>query len=91
MVGTSIGALMSLLRCRRRRWDFAPWVGAARSLTWSGVFKVLQTENRYGLPATLRLYLRGVIGHLFRHDAHGSMHLSAMATPLPSAASSPPG
>ncbi len=82
MSGTSIGALMSLFRCRRRRWDFAPWVGAARSLTWSGVFKVLQSENRYGLPATLRLYLRGAIGHLFRHEAHGFMRLSDMEIPL---------
>ena len=82
MVGTSIGALMSLFRCRLRRWDFAPWVGAARSLTWSGVFKVLQSENRYGLPATLRLYLRGAIGHLFRHEEHGFMRMSDMEIPL---------
>ena len=82
MVGTSIGALMSLFRCRRKRWDFAPWVGAARSLTWAGVFKVLQTQNRYGLPASLRLFLRGAIGHLFRHDDHGFMRISDMEIPL---------
>jgi len=82
MAGTSIGALMSLFRCRRRRWDFAPWIGAARSLSWAGVFKVLQSENRYGLPASLRLYLRGAIGHLFRHDEHGFMRISDMEIPL---------
>jgi predicted acylesterase/phospholipase RssA len=82
MAGTSIGALMSLFRCRIRRWDFAPWVGAARSLTWAGVFKVLQSENRYGLPATLRLYLRGAIGHFFRHEDHGFMRMSDMEIPL---------
>jgi hypothetical protein len=65
MVGTSIGALMSMFRARLRRYDFAPLVTAAKRLSWGGVFQVLETANRYGLPATLRLRLRTALGPLF--------------------------
>ena len=82
MAGTSIGALMSMFRCRRRRWDIAPLVAAARQLSWSKVFQVLETENRYGLPATLRLYLRQTLGQLFRHDSGRQLWLSDMEIPL---------
>jgi predicted acylesterase/phospholipase RssA len=64
MVGTSIGALMSVFRARLRRYDFVPLVAAARRLSWGGVFQVLETSNRYGLPATLRLRLRTALGSL---------------------------
>lgn len=64
MVGTSIGALMSIFRARLRRYDFVPLVAAARRLSWGGVFQMLETDNRYGLPATLRLRLRTALGSL---------------------------
>lgn len=71
IAGTSIGALMSLFRARRRHFDGAPLIAAARRLTWDRVFRVLHTESRYGLPAALRLYLRSAIGHIFRSpDGH---------------------
>jgi len=82
MVGTSIGGLMAMFRARRARYDFAPLVAAARALSWGEVFRVLQTENRYGLPATLRLQLRHVLGPMFRTDEGRSMWLSDMGIPL---------
>lgn len=82
MSGTSIGALMSMFRCRRRRYDFAPLVSAARKLTWGGVFQVLETENKYGLPATLRLHLRSALSSLFEHESGRPLWLSDMEIPL---------
>lgn len=82
MVGTSIGSLMSLFRTRRRIWDFAPLVGAARDLSWTNTFSVLEMENRYGLPASLRLYLRRAIGKYFRREDGQTMRLSDMEIPL---------
>ncbi|MBX2797610.1 MAG: patatin-like phospholipase family protein [Myxococcales bacterium] len=82
MVGTSIGALMSLFRARRRRYDFAPLVSAARRLSWGGVFQVLETTNRYGLPATLRLKLRNALGTLFERDDGEPMQIGDMQIPL---------
>jgi predicted acylesterase/phospholipase RssA len=63
--GTSMGALIALFRARRRVFDPAPMYHAAQRLTWQGVFRILEQESRYGLPATLRLYLRSAIGSLF--------------------------
>ncbi len=82
MVGTSIGSLMSMFRARRRRYDLAAYVAAARSLSWGGVFQVLETANRYGLPATLRLRLRAAIGHMFLREDGQPMRLSDMEIPL---------
>lgn len=82
MAGTSIGALMSMFRARRRRYDFAPLVSAARKLSWGGVFQVLETENKYGLPATLRLHLRAALGGLFRHEEGRALLLSDLEIPL---------
>ncbi len=82
MTGTSIGALMGLFRARRRRYDFAPLVNAAKRLAWTNTFQVLETENRYGLPATLRLYLRQAIGNLFIREDGRTMWLSDMEIPL---------
>lgn len=64
--GTSIGSLMSLFRARRKVFDGAPLVEAAQRLSWERVFRVLDVQSRYGLPATLRLYLRAAIGSIFR-------------------------
>jgi predicted acylesterase/phospholipase RssA len=82
MAGTSIGSLMAMFRCRRRRWDMAPLVAAARQLSWTGIFKVLQTENRYGLPATLRLHLQGALGGLFRNEDDRALLLGDLEIPL---------
>ncbi len=82
MVGTSIGGLMSMFRARRERYDFAPLVAAARALSWGEVFRVFQTENRYGLPATLRLQLRHVLGPMFRDDEGTPLNLSDLGIPL---------
>ena len=65
IAGTSIGSLMGIFRARRRIFDGAPLVEASHRLAWDRVFRVLQMESRYGLPATLRLYLRAAIGSLF--------------------------
>ena len=82
MVGTSIGALMSMFRARRARYDFAPLVSGARALAWGKVFRVFQSENRYGLPATLKLYLRDTLGSMFQHEDGRPLWLSDMGIPL---------
>lgn len=63
--GTSMGALIALFRARRKVFDSAPMYHAAQRLTWPSVFRILQMDSRYGVPATLRLYLRSAIGSLF--------------------------
>lgn len=82
MVGTSIGGLTSLFRCRRRRYDPVPAIEAARRLSWSDVLRIGESESRYGLPATLRLYLRSALGDLFRHQSGEPLRLDDMQIPL---------
>ncbi len=82
LAGTSIGALMGIFRARRKIFDGAHLVEAARRLSWEKVFRVLQTENRYGLPATLRLYLRAAIGSLFHNVEGQPLRFSDLEIPL---------
>lgn len=65
VAGTSMGSLISMFRARHRVFDAAKMVAAARQLSWQTVFRVLEMESRYGIPATLRLYLRAALGNLF--------------------------
>ena len=63
--GTSIGSLISLFRARADVFDQLPMFEAVRRLRWSKVFRVLEVSNRYGVPATLRLYLRDALDTIF--------------------------
>ena len=81
MVGTSIGGLTSVFRARRRRFDLAAIVSASRELAWSDVLRVLEVEARYGLPATLRMYIRSALGKLFLTEDGRPMWLSDMEIP----------
>lgn len=76
LVGTSIGALTSLFRARRRPFELAPIVEASKHLAWGNVLRVLESDSRYGMPATLRIYLRDALGHLFLGEDGQPLRLS---------------
>ena len=82
IAGTSMGALIALFRARRKVFDPAPMFHAARRLSWPGVFRILQTESRYGVPATLRLYLRSAIGSLFHTPDGRPLTFADLEVPL---------
>jgi len=82
MVGTSMGSLMSIFRSRTRHYDLAVAVAAAKELSWKDVFRVLETESRYGLPATLRMYLQSSLGPILNRDLDKDLWLSDMEIPL---------
>jgi len=82
IAGTSMGALMGLFRARLRAFDGAPMVAAAERLNWQRVFRVLDLDSRYGLPATLRLYLRDAIGHLFQNQDGEPMRFRDTGIPM---------
>ena len=71
LAGTSMGSLISMFRARHRVFDAAKMVAAARALSWPTVFRVLEMDSRYGIPATLRLYLRAALGSLFTLPEQG--------------------
>lgn len=65
LVGTSIGAILSLFRSRIPHFDYTDIVNIVRTLSWKKLFRAVSTESRWGLPAALRLYLRAGIGRYF--------------------------
>lgn len=82
LAGTSMGALMCMFRARLRPFDGAPLVAAARRLSWTRIFRVLEMESRYGIPASLRLYLRSALGSLFQLPDGRFMTFRDTAIPL---------
>lgn len=82
IAGTSIGSLIAMFRARTRIFDQLPMLEAVRSLNWSSVLRVLDIENRYGVPATLRLYLRSSLDELLQSKNGRSMRFSDCEIPL---------
>lgn len=84
LVGTSIGAILSLFRARTERFEKAEILSIVRGLTFRRLFRAISTENRYGLPAALRLFLRSGIGAFFNvddPDAAGGARLADLKIP----------
>ena len=82
IVGTSMGSIVGAIRARDR--DFS--VETAHSLAAlagrRSVFKLFHVDNRYGLPAPLRLYLRRAIGDYFRFEDGSPMTLRDLEIPM---------
>lgn len=65
LAGTSMGSILGLFRARREKFDAGETASVLRGLSYRRLFRVLDTGNRYGLPAALRLYLRTALGRYF--------------------------
>jgi len=68
VVGSSMGSILGAFRCRDKDFDMKNVNGIIDRLSWRRVFRLFDTEARFGLPATLKLHLREVIGHEFERD-----------------------
>jgi predicted acylesterase/phospholipase RssA len=68
IAGTSMGAIIGAFRAKQRDFSLTNIRALLARLSWKRVFRLFETESRFGLPATLKLYLREVIGHEFEKD-----------------------
>src|SRR5439155_6705829 len=82
LVGTSIGAVLALFRSRLPRFDQDEIVNIVRTLSWRKLFRAISTENRYGLPAALRLFLRAGIGRWFGAEGAGGGGVKLSELPI---------
>jgi predicted acylesterase/phospholipase RssA len=83
IVGTSMGSIMGLFRARRRRFELEHLLEVGTGLRWRDVFELPQTRSHYGLPASLRLYLRrGISRHFWNEDAGRVLRMSELEIPL---------
>ncbi len=81
IAGTSMGAVIAAFRCKQREFSLKNISSLLARLSWKKVFRLFETESRFGLPATLKLYLREVIGHEFEADGH-FLRLNELEIPL---------
>ncbi len=82
LAGTSMGAVLLLFRARRLRWNADDIPEAMRGLSFKTLFRFLQGESRYGLPAAMRLYLRAAIGDFLKGPDGHPLTLGQLAVPL---------
>jgi predicted acylesterase/phospholipase RssA len=82
LAGSSMGAVLLLFRARRLRWHAEDVDAALSQLTFKNLFRPLQTETRYGVPAALRLYLRAAIGDFLKGPDGHPLTLGQLAIPL---------
>jgi predicted acylesterase/phospholipase RssA len=68
VAGTSMGSILGAFRCRQKEFSIPDVKALLSRLSWRKVFKLFETSSRFGLPATLKLHLREVIGHEFEQD-----------------------
>lgn len=81
IAGTSMGAIIAAFRCKQREFSLAGIRSLLARLSWKRVFRLFETDSRFGLPATLKLYLREVIGHEFETEGH-FLRLNELEIPL---------
>jgi hypothetical protein len=77
-----MGAVLLLFRARRLRWDYEEVLVPLRGLTFRNVFRFLEAESRYGLPAAMRLDLRPAVGRFLSGPGGDPLTLSQLAIPL---------
>jgi predicted acylesterase/phospholipase RssA len=82
MAGTSMGAVLQLLRARSPSYRPDEVEGAIRGLAFRQLFRILRSESRYGLPATGQLCLREELGQNFRDPEGGTLTLDRLAIPM---------
>ena len=82
LAGTSMGAVLSLFRSRLPRYDLDEIISIIRALSWRKLFRVVSTNNRYGVPAALRLFLRAGIGKWFGVEHPGGPALRLNQLPI---------
>jgi predicted acylesterase/phospholipase RssA len=81
IAGTSMGAILGAFRARKRSFALTEMKQLIARLSWRRIFRVLEGGSRFGVPATLKLFLREVIGHEFEKDG-GFMNLNDLEVPL---------
>ncbi len=79
MVGCSVGSLLAVIRGRDARFELAALLEDVKRIREVGVFRRPDLRPVFGLPAALRLDLRGALGDLFQNDAGRPLRLGELA------------
>jgi predicted acylesterase/phospholipase RssA len=80
--GASMGALLLLFRARARAWDGSVVPELLEQLAFRKLFRFLQTDSRYALPAAIQLQLRETLDDHLRAPDGRAATLADLAIPL---------
>ena len=82
VVGSSLGSIRGLFRCMHQQYKAEMIERVTSGLSFKNLFRVLEGQPRYGLPGTLRLYLRSAMAKFFMNDNAEVVTLSELAIPF---------
>lgn len=82
IAGASLGSILGLFRSREVRFRDSLIRAVTHGLTFKKLFRVLEMDSRYGLPGTLRLYLRSAMSRFFVGDSGEVVKLGELAIPF---------
>jgi predicted acylesterase/phospholipase RssA len=81
LIGCSVGSLLGVIRARTAEFALPELFEDVRRIRERGLFRLQGAASRYGLPAALRLDLRGALGDLFERDGR-ALRLDELAIPM---------
>lgn len=82
ITGSSVGSILGLFRAREVRFRDATVRAVTHGLTFNRLFRILESETRYSMPGTLRLYLRSALSRFFVNDRGETMRMLDMPIPF---------
>lgn len=81
LVGCSVGSLLGVIRARTPDFSLPELFADVKRIRERGVFRIPEAGSRYGLPAALRLDLRGALGEMFG-TAEAPVRLDELPIPM---------
>jgi predicted acylesterase/phospholipase RssA len=82
LAGSSMGSILLLFRARRIHYLPDEISEVMAKLSFRSMFRFLQTDSRYGLPAAMRLYLRHGVGEFLAGPDGHPVTLRQLAIPF---------
>ena len=82
IVGCSIGALLAVIRARRRAFELDQLREEIGRLRATAIFRPPKVTSRFGLPAALRLDLRPALAETFAHSDGTQRRLCDLEIPV---------
>lgn len=81
ITGSSMGAILGAYRARNKHFSLEELFALVEKTSWGSIVQPYTGPSRFGMPATFRLYLRDVVGHVFA-KGEDFLQLKDLAIPL---------
>lgn len=82
VAGSSLGSILGLFRSREVGYREATVRAVTHGLSFKKLFRVLESDVRYGFPGTLHLYLRSSFARFFTSELGNVMSLADLPVPF---------